>query len=83
MFFYQQLCRPVSESLIVSHGVPVVSKIVKASPQTLYIALILRLNLNIIRGLYEEFGESALSMINSKPFHLLPAVIIVADCSFQ
>lgn len=54
------------QSLIVSHGVPVVSKIMKATPQNPYIALILRLNLNIVRGLYEEFAESALSMQNSK-----------------
>lgn len=54
------------ESLIVSHGVPVVSKITNATPQNPYIALILRLNLNIVRGLYEEFAESALSMQNSK-----------------
>ena len=54
------------ESLIVSHGAPVVSKIIKATLQNPYIALILRLNLDIIRGLYEEFADSALLMQNSK-----------------
>jgi AraC-like DNA-binding protein len=54
-----------SESLIVSHQMPVVSSITKASPSIPYVALVLCLDLNIIRGLYEDFGEATLTMQSS------------------
>jgi AraC-like DNA-binding protein len=54
------------ESLIVSHEIPVVSRITEASVKQPYIALILALDITIVRGLYEEFGESALSMDSAK-----------------
>ncbi|MCP4373599.1 MAG: AraC family transcriptional regulator [Deltaproteobacteria bacterium] len=54
------------ESLIVSHEIPVVSRITEASSKEPYIALILGLDINIVRSLYEEFGESALSMEGAK-----------------
>ncbi len=54
------------ESLIVSHEIPVVSRITEASSKKPYIALILGLDITIVRSLYEEFGESALSMESAK-----------------
>jgi AraC-like DNA-binding protein len=54
------------ESLIVSHDIPVVSRIAEATIKKPYIALILGLDIAIVRSLYEEFGESALSMEGAK-----------------
>ena len=54
------------ESLIVSHELPVVSRITRASEDRPYLALVLGIDLNIIRGLYEEFGESAMLMDGSR-----------------
>lgn len=56
----------VGESLIVSHDVPVVSRITLASKDKPYLALVLGIDLNIIRSLYEEFGESAMLMDGSR-----------------
>ena len=56
----------VGESLIVSHELPVVSRITQASKDKPYLALVLGVNLNIIRSLYEEFGESAMLMDGSR-----------------
>jgi hypothetical protein len=43
----------VGELLIVSHEMPVVSKITEASESTPYIALVLHLDYGIIRGLHK------------------------------
>ena len=56
----------VGESLIVSHVLPVVSRITQASKDNPYLALVLGIDLNIIRSLYEEFGESAMLMDGSR-----------------
>ena len=56
----------VGESLIVSHDVPVVSRITRASKDKPYVALVLGIDLNIIRSLYEDFGESAMLMDRSR-----------------
>lgn len=45
------------DALIVSHDVPVQSKITRASPSAPYVALILSLDLGVIRGLYEQVGH--------------------------
>jgi AraC-like DNA-binding protein len=58
------------ESLVVSHELPVVSRITRASKDEPYLALVLGINLNIIRSLYEEFGESAMSMDGSRSFEV-------------
>jgi len=57
------------ESLIVSHTVPVVSRITQASPKKPYLALILDIDLSLVRGLYHEVGtlstsESTTSALN-------------------
>lgn len=46
------------DALLVSHDLPVSSKITQASPEAPYLALILSLDLSIIRGLYELVGEA-------------------------
>ncbi len=45
------------DSLIVSHDLPVQSRITSASATKPYLALILSLNLSIIRSLYEQVGS--------------------------
>jgi AraC-like DNA-binding protein len=56
----------VGDSLIVSHELPVLSRITQASKEKPYLALVLGINLRLIRSLYDEFGESALLMDESR-----------------
>lgn len=46
------------DALLVSHDVPVMSKITQASADVPYRALILSLDMSILRGLYEQVGET-------------------------
>ncbi|MEP1208851.1 MAG: AraC family transcriptional regulator [Rhizobiaceae bacterium] len=46
------------DALLVSHDLPVSSKITQASPKSPYLALILALDLNIVRNLYGEVGDA-------------------------
>ncbi len=46
------------DALLVSHDLPVTSKITEASPDVPYRALILSLELGILRSLYEQVGEA-------------------------
>lgn len=45
--------------LLVSHDLPVQSRITKASPQEPYLAVILKLDLDVVRGLYEQLADAA------------------------
>lgn len=51
--------------LLVSHDLPVVSKITRASAERPYQALIFSLDLSILRGLYEQVGEAVSNKDNS------------------
>lgn len=46
------------DALLVSHDVPVVSRITEASASEPYLALILSLDLALVRSLYEQVGEA-------------------------
>lgn len=46
------------DALLVSHDLPVISKITRASPERPYQALILSLDLAIVRSLYEQLGDA-------------------------
>lgn len=46
------------DALLVSHDLPVTSKITEASPETPYRALILSLDLGVLRSLYEQVDEA-------------------------
>ena len=46
------------DALVVSHDLPVSSRITLASPAEPYLALILSLDLGLIRGLYEQIAEA-------------------------
>jgi AraC-like DNA-binding protein len=48
------------QSLIVSHDVPVMARVTEASAQHPYLAIILSLDIAIIRSLCDEVGETAL-----------------------
>ncbi|MDV3349591.1 AraC family transcriptional regulator [Leptothoe sp. LEGE 181152] len=46
-----------SESLIVSHQLPVISRVTEATKMMPYVALVLELDMGIVRSLYDEVGE--------------------------
>jgi AraC-like DNA-binding protein len=54
------------DALLVSHDLPITSKITAASPEAPYLALILTLDIGIIRGLYEQVGEAASVLADAK-----------------
>ncbi|NKB29764.1 MAG: helix-turn-helix domain-containing protein [Rhodobacteraceae bacterium] len=54
------------DALLVSHDLPVVAKITEASPQAPYLALILALDIGIIRSLYEQVGEAVSEVASAK-----------------
>ena len=45
------------ESLIVSHQLPVISRVTEATEMTPYVALVLELDMGIVRSLYDEVSE--------------------------
>ncbi|MFK7901855.1 MAG: AraC family transcriptional regulator N-terminal domain-containing protein [Nitratireductor sp.] len=58
----------VGDALVVSHDLPVVSKITKASKDEPYIALILSLDLGLTRSLYNLVADAPLPDIASNAF---------------
>jgi len=46
------------DALLVSHDLPVTSRITEASPDAPYLALVMTLDLSTIRSLYEQVGEA-------------------------
>ncbi len=51
----------VGQSLIVSHDLPVTARVIKASPEQPYLAIIVALDIAILRSLCDEVGTAALS----------------------
>ena len=49
------------DSLLVSHDLPVVSRIIEASPRKPYLALILTLDMRLVRELRDELAETAVN----------------------
>jgi AraC-like DNA-binding protein len=47
------------DALLVSHDLPVLSRITQASPQEPYLAVILKIDLALVRGLYEQLADVA------------------------
>ena len=62
----QSVCLKRGDALLVSHVLPVVSKITQASTEQPYIALILTLDIGIVRGLYEQVSEAVSEEIGAK-----------------
>ncbi|MEM8972434.1 MAG: AraC family transcriptional regulator [Pseudomonadota bacterium] len=48
------------QSLVVSHDMPVMSRVTEASPAAPYLAMILLLDISILRSLYDLLGEDTL-----------------------
>lgn len=46
------------DALLVSHDLPVTSRITRASADAPYLALILSLNISVVRSLYEQLGDA-------------------------
>ena len=67
------------ELLIVSHEVPVVSKVTEASESTPYIALVLGLDTSIIRGLHHEFAEISFDMDHARSLEVNDASSHIID----
>ena len=61
------------DALLVSHDLPVVSKITLASPDTPYLALILSIDLGVIRSLYDQVGETVSQVPNAQSLSAGPA----------
>lgn len=78
----------VGELLIISHEMPVVSKITEASESAPYIALVLHLDIDIIRGLHYEFAKLPYEMdrarsleVNDASFHILDSLFRLLNAS--
>ena len=54
------------EALLVSHDLPVTSKITEANPEAPYLAVILTLDIGMIRSLYEQVGEAVADGASAK-----------------
>lgn len=54
------------QSLIVSHHLPVVARVIEASAERPYVALALPVDLAIIRGLYDELSETDLQEVHAQ-----------------
>ncbi len=73
----------VGELLVVSHEMPIVSKITEASESTPYIALVLRLDKSIIRGLKYEFAEISFDMDRARSLEVNDASSHIIDSLFR
>lgn len=70
------------DAFLVSHDLPVTAKIIEASPESPYRALVFALDLGILRSLYEQVGDgvsedasaSALSATAADPAYIAPMV---------
>lgn len=70
------------DAFLVSHDLPVTAKILEASPEAPYRALVFALDLGILRSLYEQVGEmisedasaSALSATAADPAYIAPMI---------
>ncbi|WP_163339018.1 AraC family transcriptional regulator [Desulfopila sp. IMCC35008] len=73
----------VGELLIVSHEIPVVSKITEASVSKPYIALVLRLDHAIIRGLHGEYAQIPFDMDGARSLEVNEANNHIIDSLFR
>ena len=61
------------DALLVSHDLPVVSRVTKASIQEPYLAAILSLDLGLLRGLYQQVSESLQPSAHTRSLSVAPA----------
>lgn len=67
------------ESLIVSHDLPVVSRVTEATSRMPYLSLILTLDLAIVRSLYDQVGEAELEEGRASPLDVNDADAALVD----
>lgn len=61
------------DALLVSHDLPVVSRITRASRDAPYLAVILSIDLDIVRGLHEEVADAPLTDAETRSLSAGPA----------
>lgn len=61
------------DALLVSHDLPVTSRITRASAREPYVALILALDLGLVRSLYDQIADAPLSEAPARPLAAGPA----------
>ena len=61
------------DALLVSHDLPVISKITEATPETPYLALILSMDLAMVRSLYEQVGDVVIENASARSLSAGPA----------
>lgn len=66
-------------ALIVSHTSPVLSQITEAAPGEPYVAMVLQLDLRVLRSLYEELGGRGPTSADAEPFSVGPAAPDLID----
>lgn len=62
-----------SDALLVSHDLPVVSRITKASVREPYLAAILSLDLGLVRSLYDQVGDASVPDADARSLSAGPA----------
>ncbi|MFK7939175.1 MAG: AraC family transcriptional regulator N-terminal domain-containing protein [Roseovarius sp.] len=67
------------DALLVSHDLPVVAKITEASPTAPYLALILALDIGMVRSLYEQVGEAVSQASDAKSLAVCTADATLLD----
>lgn len=65
----------VGQALLVSHGIPIVARVLRAP----YAALVFELDLSTLRELYEEVGESLLDRPDGRALHVSEADVAWVD----
>lgn len=61
------------DALLVGHDLPVTSRITRASAEEPYLAVILSLDLGLVRGLYEQVADAPASGVPVRPLSAGPA----------
>ena len=70
---HQSVTLRAGDALIVSHDLPVQSRIISASADKPYLALIVSLELGVLRSLYEQIGSAAEEMMPLRSLSAGPA----------
>jgi len=66
----RQVSFRAGDSLIVSHQLPVISRVTEATEMTPYLSLVLELDMNIVRSLYDEVGDMDIEEEQTQAFNV-------------
>lgn len=70
---------PEGHCVVVSHDLPVLARITRASARRPYLALVIRLDLAVLRSLYDEVGEATLPTGSARSMEVAPVDEPTAD----